>query len=58
MKILQKFASELKLSDEKIQEFLSKEMGSDYEEPGEELKRSKKTYQEHISYILHLCKKK
>ena len=55
MKILQQFSKELQLSDEKIQEFLNEEFGGETEN---ELQRSKKSYHEHLSYILHLSKKK
>lgn len=55
MQVLQKFSKDLKLSDEKIQLFLKEEFSG---EDSGAVTCTKKTYNEQLSYILHLYKKK
>lgn len=53
LKKLQSFSKQLKLNDEKVKEFIN-----DNFENYEENETSTKTYHEHLSYVLHLYKKK
>ena len=56
MKILQNFSKQLKVNDEKMREFLKDEFPDYCTEVTSTT--SSQAYQEHLSYVLHLYKKK